>query len=76
MREEELKKGYKRAVNEYNHLEDMNKTLKSILKQIQNDDPNKIIDRHIDLITEVMKSLAEDIDWYLVRLNEVDNEKK
>lgn len=75
MREEELKKQYQGLKDEYYKYEDLYKRLKIILQKMENDNPYKVMEKEIEIIMDTMENLSEDMDWFLDRMNEVDDEK-
>ena len=75
MKEEELKKQYQGLKDEYYKYEDLHRRLKVILKKMENDNPYKVMEKEIEIIMDTMENLSEDMDWFLDRMNEVDDEK-
>lgn len=75
MKEEELKKQYQGLKDEYYKYEDLYKRLKIILQKMENDNPYKVMEKEIEIVMDTMENLSEDMDWFLDRMNEVDDEK-
>ena len=76
MKEKELREQYQKLKEEYRRYEDYCKRLQILRQKMENSNPYKIIEKELEVILDTMKNYTEDMNWYLDRINEVDNEKE
>ena len=76
MKEKELREQYQKLKEEYRRYEDYCKRLHILRQKMENSNPYKIIEKELEVILDTMKNYTEDMNWYLDRINEVDNEKE
>lgn len=76
MKEKELREQYQKLKEEYRRYEDYCKRLQILRQKMENSNPYKIIEKELEVILDTMENYTEDMNWYLDRINEVDNEKE
>ena len=76
MKEKKLREQYQKLKEEYRRYEDYCKRLQILRQKMENSNPYKIIEKELEVILDTMKNYTEDMNWYLDRINEVDNEKE
>lgn len=76
MKEKELREQYQKLKEKYRMYEDYYKRLQILRQKMENSNPYKIIEKELEVILDTMKNYTEDMNWYLDRINEVDNEKE
>lgn len=76
MKSEELKKQYQGLKVEFECFEKMRDMFKGLRQDMENQNPYKVIDAAIDKLENEMKTLREDMDFYLDRMIENDKEEE
>ena len=74
MKEKDLRKQYQGLKEQYRTFEAVHDMLKGLRKDMENQNPYKVMDAAIERVFKEMQTVSEDMDFYLDRMCECEKE--